>query len=152
VRLQAAGYAIWLEGDLIVEYIPRAAIGSLCKQYYNYGKGRAKTRLLHRRPLKVRQILPLFVAPAIALAAFAPVSPWAAAPAAIWITMVLVAGALLAARTGDVCDAFSGVAAAIMHCAWSVGFIRQYFDPVKKRDADRPAIFEAVKSVETRHV
>ena len=70
-------------------------------------------------------MLPLLIAPAV-LAALA--GPWiwlAAAPAALWAVACLGYGAVLAAKTKDLCVLASGPAAMIMHLAWSIGYWRE---------------------------
>ena len=122
-----AGCAIWLQGDLVVDYIPRSDVVSLYWQYYWYGRGRARNFRLHGRNLKLRQLIPLMVAPALALSLLAPINYWAAAPALLWLTCVFLAGLVLGLRRRRWCEAASGLPAAVMHLAWSAGFIQQSF-------------------------
>jgi succinoglycan biosynthesis protein ExoA len=121
-RLIARGGRILLAADILIDYFPRASAGALWRQYFQFGRGRAKMLFRHRKIPKLRQAAPLAVAPAAALALFAPLSLWAAAPAAAWLLVCLGFGAAVGARQRSACAAFSGVAAAIMHLAWSSGF------------------------------
>lgn len=122
-RIVAAGGRILLAGDVLIDYIPRAEPWALARQYFHYGRGRALTMRKHRIPLKLRQLAPAAVAPAIiAGVALAPVAPIAILPAATWLLLCLVYGAALGARERSVCAMGSGVAAAVMHAAWSCGF------------------------------
>ena len=129
IRLRRAGARIWLAGDLAIGYYPRSEPIALFRQYMNHGSGRARTARLHRTPLKARQLLPLGVAPAAALAL---AGPWfwpAAIPAACWAALCLGYGLVLGARARDACAAASGLAAMISHLGWSVGFWRRTLAP-----------------------
>lgn len=133
-RLRARGGAIWLETAAAIDYFPRASAGALFRQYTNYGRGKARVAMHHRTPLKPRQMLPLLVVPAVVGAVLAPsvgmlglsVLGWLmAVPALCWLLGSLGFGLLLALRQRSACVAWSGVAAAIMHFAWGIGFIAQ---------------------------
>lgn len=122
VRLVRAGGRIWLTDKAPVTYHPRSTAGALWRQYLNYGRGRAKTVLKHRARLRVRQALPLAVAPAVIAAAAAPLWWPAALPALAWALACLGYGAALGVGRRDPWAALSGPAAMIMHLAWSLGF------------------------------
>jgi succinoglycan biosynthesis protein ExoA len=125
LRLTKQGGRIWLTDKVRIGYHPRRTPGALWEQYFSYGKGRARTVLKHYTPLKIRQALPLAVAPAVAGLALAPVF-WAfAMPAVVWALTALTYGAALALRRRDVTTLMSGPAAMIMHLAWSAGFWAQ---------------------------
>ena len=124
-RLTDLGMRILLAGDILIDYFPRATARRLAAQYFQYGRGRARTFLKHRVRLKARQMAPIVVAPAAVLAAFAPVSAWFAAPSAIWLSISLFYGVYLGLRERSFCACASGFAAALMHLAWSCGFIWQ---------------------------
>ena len=136
LRLTQAGGRIWMQADLAVGYYPRATPGALFRQYFLYGRGRARTVRLHRTRLKLRQAAPLAVAPAVGVAllsvALAPLNGLAAlgmVPAACWVGVCAVAGVLAGARARSVCGLASGVAAMIMHLGWSLGFLSQTIRP-----------------------
>lgn len=131
IRLQRAGARIWLEPGASIVYSPRSRPGALFRQYFNYGKGRARTVAKHGLRLKLRQVLPLLVAPAIALGvagvALAPLHPafeWLMVPALGWSGLCLGYGAWLGVLGGSACMAMAGVAAMIMHLGWSLGYWR----------------------------
>lgn len=125
LRLIAGGARIWLAPGIPVIYFPRRTARALARQYWRYGEGRATTSRRHRRRLKLRQALPLAVAPACALALLAPLHPAFALPAVGWAVLCQSWGLALAvqARRGDV--ALAGSAAMIMHLAWSAGYWKQ---------------------------
>lgn len=126
-RLTALGMRILLAADITIDYYPRRSAAALARQYFHYGAGRARTFLKHKAPLKSRQLAPILIAPMAAAAAFAPFSAWMAAPAAAWLGMCLTYGAALGLRERSLCACNAGVAAAIMHAAWSCGFIWRCF-------------------------
>ena len=125
-RLAGSGGRILLAADIVIDYFPRADARSLWRQYFMHGRGRARTTTKHASRLRLRQLAPIAIAPAVALALFAPWAPWAAAPAAVWLAGCLAFGAWLGVREGEPCAGAAGVPAAIMHLAWSLGFLREY--------------------------
>lgn len=132
LRLTRAGARIWMQADLLVGYYPRATPGALFRQYFNYGRGRARTVHLHHTPLKSRQLAPLVVAPAVGLGvmslALIPLGGWAVAglmPVAAWASVCVVAGVVAGVKARSRCGLMSGLAAMIMHLAWSAGFLSQ---------------------------
>ena len=130
-RLLAGGGRIWLEPSLALTYWPRTAAGPLFRQYRGYGRGRALNLLRHRAPIKLRQAVPIVIAPAVAAALLGVVlalvaTPWAlvlALPAIGWAGLCLAYGAMLGWRARSACVAASGWAAMVMHVAWSIGFV-----------------------------
>jgi succinoglycan biosynthesis protein ExoA len=125
LRLRQKGGRIWLTEKVRIGYRPRATPPALWRQYFSYGKGRARTVLKHYTPLKLRQALPLAVAPAVASALLAPVFWPLALPAALWALVSLTYGLLLGLRRGDAAAYMAGPAAMLMHLAWSLGFWTQ---------------------------
>ena len=57
-RLVQSGGRIYLSRDIHVRYFPRESFAALARQYFRYGRGRARTLLKHRRVLKLRPVLP----------------------------------------------------------------------------------------------
>lgn len=123
-RLRANGGRILLAGDILIDYFPRTTASALARQYFKHGQGRARTLLKHGRFPKLRQLAPALVAPMAASGlALAAVTPWALLPTALWLAVCLGYGAALGARQRSACASAAGIAAAIMHGAWSCGFI-----------------------------
>ncbi|HEX2801679.1 MAG TPA: glycosyltransferase family 2 protein [Phenylobacterium sp.] len=137
LRLVQRGSRIWLTDKVRIVYYPRASGLALGRQYFNYGKGRARTVLKHRMRLKVRQALPLAVAPAVLLALAAPLFWPLAIPALAWLGAVLVFGLLSGLAKGDAAVMASGWPAGIMHLAWSAGF---WTELVGRRAPARPGL------------
>jgi succinoglycan biosynthesis protein ExoA len=123
LRLAQEGAKIWLTDRTRIVYHPRKTPRALWKQYVSYGKGRARTVLKHYTPLKMRQALPLAVAPAVAGALASPLFWPLAIPALVWAAVALGYGLLLGVKQKDRDVALmSGPAAMIMHLGWSLGF------------------------------
>jgi succinoglycan biosynthesis protein ExoA len=73
-RIVDAGGRVYLSREIVVHYYPRSSMRSLARQYFKYGKGRARTLLKHRRFLSWRPALPfLWLSTEAALLA---TSPW----------------------------------------------------------------------------
>lgn len=129
-RLRQAGHRIWLSGKVRMGYYPRRTIGALFRQYRAHGRGRARTVMKHAMPLRPRQMAPLAVPPAVALAvlggALAPFDPrWLglALPAAVWAGACLSGGVALALRHRDWRVLMAGPVAMAMHLGWGLGFL-----------------------------
>jgi succinoglycan biosynthesis protein ExoA len=123
-RLRQAGNRIWLEDSLALYYFPRRSTKALYRQYYWYGRGRAKTVARHGGKRKLRQTAPLAIAPAVLLLLL---TPWfwpAGLPAACWASACLLYG-LVRGRNGERCAMLAGYPAMVMHLAWSLGYWRQ---------------------------
>lgn len=127
VRLRAAGFRIYLAGSLSIIYNPGDSVGALYRQYFDYGRGRARNILKHRGRPKLRQLLPLGVAPALGLLLLAPLFPGLMAPALVWVIGCLGFGLVLGLKAQDRCVAAAGIAAMTMHVGWSFGYFAHLF-------------------------
>jgi len=123
IRLRRAGYKIWLTGKTALTYYPRAKPHLLFRQYFNFGRGRARTVVKHRIIPRLRQMIPLAVAPSLLMAPAASVSLTAALPMALWMAVCFVYGFILAIRARSAEIMLAGPAAMLMHLGWSSGFL-----------------------------
>jgi succinoglycan biosynthesis protein ExoA len=127
-RLGAAGWPIWLTDATLMVYFPRATPAALFRQYFGYGGGRARNLLKHHTIPRLRQVLPLAIVPAVALTGLALVNWLALVPLLLWSALCLGLGTLAAARSRHqyrlplFYAPLAGLAAMIMHFAWSAGF------------------------------
>jgi succinoglycan biosynthesis protein ExoA len=127
-RLGAAGWRIWLTDATLMVYFPRATPLALFRQYFGYGGGRARNILKHHTIPRIRQMLPLAILPAVALAGLALVNWLALVPLLAWSLLCLGMGTLAATRSRHqyrlplLYAPLAGLAAMIMHFAWSAGF------------------------------
>ncbi len=80
-RIIAGGGKVFLSRDIVVHYYPRESFKALSKQYFKYGRGRARTLLKLRRFLSIRPAVPFFLvvggAGLLATSAVQPVTPFA---------------------------------------------------------------------------
>ena len=106
-------------------YYPRSTLRSLYFQYLGYGRGRARNVLKHRMVPKLRQMIPLLVAPVVLLALLSFVHWLAAVPFLLWTAVCLGYGLVTAIRQRNAGIALAGVSAMVMHFGWSVGFWQQ---------------------------
>lgn len=125
MRLVKAGHRIWLTAKTQVTYFPRETLSALARQYFNYGRGRARTILKHGAPPKLRQLAVIGVVPVLLLTAATPLFVLFAVPALIWAGATLIGGLLLAFERRDPVLILSGPVAQLMHLCWSAGFWRQ---------------------------
>ncbi len=76
-RIVAAGGRVYLSRDIVVHYYPRDSFAALARQYFRYGRGRARTLLKHRSLPSPRPVLPAaMVAAGVALLATAHLQPF----------------------------------------------------------------------------
>lgn len=132
-RLRAEGGRIWLAADLRLDYHMRATPRALARQYWNYGRGRARTVRKHGLRPRLRQIAPAVNLVLLALGALMMLAGLVAgsgaifAIGAIWPLLylfVLVAGSLwMALRHRSPCGLLAGLALAAMHLPWGAGFL-----------------------------
>jgi len=131
-RVTQAGGKIYLDAGIRIRYIPRGSVGRLAKQYFNYGKGRARNVRKHGQRLRIRQALPIFALLAstgglIASTVFAP-------------TLILplgYAGVLAAASIAvavwkrSPCGLLAGLISGTMHMSWAAGFLKEALSGTK---------------------
>jgi succinoglycan biosynthesis protein ExoA len=136
-RLCAAGYRIWMTGKTFMTYYPRTSVAALFRQYLGYGRGRAKNILKHRAVPKLRQMIPLAVAPVVVGASLALLNWAALLPAGLWAGACLGYGVWMAVGQRNPYGPLVAVSAMIMHLAWSAGFWLQLLD-FRRREAPAP--------------
>lgn len=80
-RILAAGGKVYLSRKIVVRYFPRDSLRGLAKQYFKYGKGRARTLLKHRTFPTPRPAIPFAMvvggAALLSTPALHPVAPFA---------------------------------------------------------------------------
>ncbi|WP_437973279.1 glycosyltransferase family 2 protein [Sorangium sp. So ce295] len=107
-RIIEAGGKIYLSRDIQVYYYPRSSLSEFTRQYFAYGKGRARTLLIHRRLLSMRPLVPFLTVTSFALLLAGSVvtpllCPLLAAQATVYAVIVLVESGR-AARRGALRD------------------------------------------------
>lgn len=137
-RLTAQGGRIFLDADIRIQYIPRSDVRGLAKQYFNYGKGRARNSAKNKTPLKPRQLLPVFallanLAGLIAAPFFLPalILPLG------YLGVLALASAYVMLKHRSLCGLHAGVALGTMHMSWAAGFLKHGLDRVMGNSGSR---------------
>ncbi len=134
-RILEAGGKIFLSKDIVVHYYPRDSLQTLAKQYFKYGRGRARTLLKLGRFTNIRPALPFFVvAGGAAIAAVPPLWPVGAAALA---TYALATGAE-AVRVGRTVGANAiptvWTIFPVLHISHGIGFAAGLWQYLKSPD------------------
>jgi succinoglycan biosynthesis protein ExoA len=131
-RLAKAGFRIWMTDQTHMVYYPRSRISVLFKQYLGYGRGRAKNILKHHTKPKLRQSLPLLIAPVVATTALSTLHWSAVVPATLWALVCLGSGIVIAINNRNVHGILAGIPVMSMHLAWSIGFWLQIMQSLRR--------------------
>lgn len=120
-RLRKAGFVVWLDPELVVEYTPRGSLRSLWSQYRQYGKWKRIVIGRSPRSLRPRQV----AAPALVLGLIASLGlGLLGSPIGLVLPMVyLGAVAAFAARPRGASRRRVALAFITMHLAWGWGFL-----------------------------
>ena len=122
-RQRALGKRIWLDAAIRLRYLPRASLGGLWRQYFNYGRGRSRTVRKHPQSLRLRQFLvPAHLAASCLAILAAPWMPLALSWPAFYLALLAFTGVRLAWRHRSACGLLAAPAAFVMHTAWACGF------------------------------
>jgi succinoglycan biosynthesis protein ExoA len=141
LRLLRAGRKIYLDHNLRVTYFPRKTFSSLARQYFAYGRGRARTTWKHGRVTSWRQVVPPVFVPILAVATVAGAFlPWFWFFPAAYGASAFLAAALFPAPGGNQRPPFVVRVAAswamiVMHVSWGTGFDIEFFRRHFKRRA-----------------
>jgi len=126
-RQRKAGGRIFLDADIRITYHPRASFGRLWQQYYNYGRGRARTVMRHPDSLRLRQaVVPGAVLLFIASLLATPFTILGWAWPLFYTGILAAASLLIAVKERSLCGLLCGPAAAVMHFSWAAGFVGQF--------------------------
>lgn len=126
MRLAKAGGTVWLTNRTRIAYFMRPTLTSLWQQYWNYGRGRANTLIMHGTMPRARQIAPvanIWLLAASFAAMF--VTPLAAAWPVLYATILLAASVVGVASLRSIAGLWAGPALGTMHLAWGLGFMQR---------------------------
>jgi len=120
-RLRDAGFTVWLDPRIEVEYVPRGSVRALASQYWQYGRWKRRVLLANPRSVRLRQM----AAPAliVALAGSAGLLALGNAVGALIPAVYALAVAVAAFRTHGASRARVAAAFVTMHLAWGAGFL-----------------------------
>lgn len=108
---------VWFDPSIRSTYTPRSSLRAVGRQFYRYGKSRARTVVRHPGSLKARQL----IAPALVVGLALPGRRWVAAG---YVAGLAGVAAVEAARGTPArsLPAFAG-SLPIMHLTWGAGFL-----------------------------
>lgn len=122
-RILEAGGQIYLSRDIVVHYFPRDSLRSLAKQYFRYGRGRARTLLKLGAFTNVRPALPfLMVASEAILLAVPPLWPIAAASLAAYALATGIEAVRVGSSIGASAVPTVGAIFPVLHVSHGLGF------------------------------
>jgi succinoglycan biosynthesis protein ExoA len=128
-RLRKSGGRIFLDADIRLSYLARATVASLARQYFSYGKGRARTLMKHGERPRLRQLIPPATLVACVLGlGIAPFTLWGLVLPGFYLGALAFASIVVAAKHRSPCGLLAGLASATMHMSWSAGFFRQLLE------------------------
>lgn len=120
-RAQSAG-GVFLDPSIRSTYVVREGVGPLARQFYRYGRNRARTIRKHPRSLAARQL----AVPALMVGL---ASPWRRRVLASYAVVVGARCVLQAVRDPRSAPLFS-LCVPTMHLAWGLGFFRGLLGPI----------------------
>jgi len=136
-RILDAGGQIYLSRDIVVHYFPRDSFSALAKQYFRYGRGRARTLLKLGRFPTLRPLLPFaLVSGAATLLAIPPLWPLFPAAAASYALATGAEAVRVTARAGLPATAAPIVWAIfpILHASHGLGFAAGLLQYLRRPD------------------
>jgi len=123
-RQRRLGSRIFLDATLRLGYHPRSSVASLARQYFAYGRGRSRTVRRHPGSMRARQLaLPVNLAGCVLGLALAAWLPWALLWPLGYAAALAATSLSIAWKQRAACGLWGGVAAAVMHGSWAVGFL-----------------------------
>lgn len=110
-RIIAAGGRVYLSREIVVHYTPRDSFGRLARQYYRYGRGRARTVLKHRAIISLRPVAPFLLVTGLGVLALVP---------PLWPALAPVLAAYAAATAAEAVRVARGLGLAAAATAWAI--------------------------------
>ena len=125
-RLRDQGHTVWLDPDLVVDYVPRSDLAGLARQYFAYGSWKRAMLMRHPLSLRLRQLAPpaLIAGLATSLIGLANRRWQGAALPILYTAACAIAALRLRPALPDRRDLARAAAAfAVMHLGWGAGFL-----------------------------
>jgi glycosyltransferase involved in cell wall biosynthesis len=125
-RIILAGGKIYLDSDIESSYYSRESLRGLARQYYEYGFWQIRVLQKHRRPMKLRQIVPLLFLSTLLtgmVSAFLwqPLRFYLAGLVAVYASVLLVGVVDVARRKGIAQALLAPVIFVILHFGYGIG-------------------------------
>lgn len=122
-RILAAGGKVFLSRKIVVNYVPRESLQSLARQYYRYGRGRARTLLKHRTFETPRPAIPfLMVVGGLTLLVVPSLRRFAPMAFGLYGAAAVVEAVRVSRRHGLALAPVVAVIFPVLHVAHGVGF------------------------------
>ena len=138
-RLRDRGETVWLDPELVVNYLPRHSPIALARQYFNYGRWKSVVLRRHPRSLRWRQLAPpalvcgLIASTACAVAGLRELS---LVVPTLYVATLLLGAAFVGLRRREASAVLLPLVLATMHLSWGVGI----FLPGRRPKGARPTV------------
>ncbi|MEM9499737.1 MAG: glycosyltransferase family 2 protein [Pseudomonadota bacterium] len=124
LRLRRCGGRIWLTDQTRVGYVMRPNLAALCRQYWNYGRGRAHTLSKHKTRPRLRQIIPVInVVLLLASGLLSVLTPLGFLWPSLYLCILFGTSLTAAIRLNNLQGLWAGPALGAMHLSWGMGFL-----------------------------
>lgn len=134
-RIHDAGGKVYLSRDIVVHYYPRDSFSTLAKQYFKYGKGRARTLLKHGKFLSVRPAIPFaMVVGGALLLATSWIQPFTPFVFAAYAAATLVEAVRVGRKAGVRAIPLVWGIFPVLHASHGVGFAAGLLEYARKPD------------------
>ncbi len=153
-RILESGGQIYLSRDIVVHYFPRDSYAALAKQYYRYGRGRARTLLKLGRFPTLRPMLPFFmVVGGTAMLALPPLWPIAPAAAAAYVLATGAEAVRVGGRIGPLAIPTVWGIFPVLHASHGAGFAAGLWQYLRTPDwPDEPELVPPTRKGHLRAV
>jgi succinoglycan biosynthesis protein ExoA len=122
-RILQAGGKVFLSRKIVVHYLPRSSFRAVARQYFKYGKGRARTLLKHKRFPTPRPAIPfLMVVGGLTLLVVPPLRPLAPLAFGLYGAAALIEALRVSRRHGLTLAPVVAAIFPVLHVAHGVGF------------------------------
>lgn len=132
-RIRSVGHTLVFDPEIVTLYRPRATLGALARQFYDYGKGKADVARTHPDSMQPRHYVAPVATVGLALTPLLALSRPGRrllAAGAIGYLGVLAAAFVTSRPDQHDADPIAFVAAfPVMHFTWGAGFIQSRFNP-----------------------
>ena len=124
-RIRQRGGRIVCVPEMAAECVTRDSVPALAKQYYRYGRGRARTLQLHPDTMRASHALPpsLILAGGCGLLGPGPLARPARLGLGVYLGALAVEAVRIAQRGGGGDASFSPLVLSTMHASWGAGFL-----------------------------
>ena len=142
-RIIESGGKVFLSRDIVVHYYPRGSFSALAKQYFKYGKGRARTLLKHGHFLSLRPAIPfLMVVGGSILLVTSPFHPFGPIAFGAYATATAVEAIRVGRELGPTTIPIVWAIFPVLHVSHGLGFAAGLVRYARHRDWSTPEMLE----------